>query len=45
VFTVWAVWVQPPTVPPSAGKTELAGPEPVSVTLFWSWKFPAAEPR
>ena len=32
VLTVWAVCVQVPTVPPSAGKIEDAGPEPVSVT-------------
>ena len=30
VLTVWVVCVQVPTVPPSAGKTEEAGPEPAS---------------
>src|SRR5712692_1007567 len=35
VETVWVVCVQPPTVPPSAGKIEEAGPEPASATAFW----------
>ena len=43
---VWPVWVQLPTVPPRAGKVEEAGPEPPgSLTVFWSWKLPAAAPR
>ena len=33
-LTVWAVCVQVPTVPPSAGKIEEAGPEPPSLTAF-----------
>src|SRR5436190_10203764 len=44
-LTVWVVCVQVPTVPPRAGKIEDAGPEPESLTVFWSWKLPAAEPR
>src|SRR5919198_1922802 len=45
VLTVCAVCVQLPTVPPSAGKTQLAGAEPESLTAFCRWKLPAAAPR
>src|SRR4051794_18053077 len=44
-LTVWVVCVQVPTVPPSTGKTEEAGPDPASETAFCSWKLPAAVPR
>src|SRR5882762_3344210 len=43
-FTVCGVCVQPPTVPPRTGKTADAGPDPPSLTVFLSWKLPAAAP-
>ena len=39
-MTVWVVCVQPPTVPPRAGKTLEAGPLPASLTVLVSWKLP-----
>ena len=41
---VWVVCVQPPGLA-RAGKIELAGPLPPSLTAFCNWKFPAAAPR
>src|SRR6476620_10763287 len=45
VLMVWVVCVQVPTVPPSTGKTDEAGPEPATETAFCSCKLPAAVPR
>ena len=42
--TVCVVCAQPVVTPPRTGNATEVMPEPVSVTVSWSWKLPAAAP-